>query len=263
MTIRQGFLVEWPADLETALGVAVEHGFDYVELNMDYAFERERVNPESVRRAAQERTVDLLVHLPYRLASASPHAHVREGANRELEVAIDAAVEMGARKGVFHAVSLAHPEKWDAREMRERICESVRRVDDYANDRGFTACVENLKTPFFDAGDFPDLFERTDAVGCLDTGHAHVTGQTMDEQADLLRDWGDRISHIHVNDTRRDDEDEHLPVGLGKLDFGVLADAIRETDWTGTCTHEVETFDYEYAAYGRDRFDRLLGASER
>ncbi|UPV99283.1 sugar phosphate isomerase/epimerase [Halorussus gelatinilyticus] len=261
MNVRHGFLVEWPADLDAALDVALERDFDYVELNMDYAFERERVDAASVRRAAAERDVDLLVHLPYRLAAASPHEHVREGAVRELEATIDAAVELGAEKGVFHAVSLAHPAKWDRDEVRARIYESVRRIDEYASERGFTACVENLKTDFHDASDFPELFERTDAVACLDTGHAHVTGQSLTEQADLLREWGERVAHVHVNDTRRDDEDEHLPVGLGKLDFGVLADAIRETDWSGTLTHEVETFDYEYAACGRDRLVRLLDAS--
>ncbi len=261
MNVRHGFLVEWPADLDAALDVAAERDFDYVELNMDYAFERERVDAEEVRRAAATRDVDLLVHLPYRLTAASPHEHVREGAVRELEAAIDAAVEMGAEKGVFHAVSLAHSEKWDPDEIRASVYDCVRRIDEHASDRGFTACVENLKTDFFDASDFPELFERTGGVACLDTGHAHVTGQSLAEQADLLREWGDHISHVHVNDTRRDDEDEHLPVGLGKLDFELLADALRETDWSGTLTHEVETFDYEYAAFGRDRLARLLDAS--
>jgi hypothetical protein len=31
-----------------------------------------------------------------------------------------------------------------------------------------------------------------------------------------------------------------------------------ETGWSGTCTHEVYTFDHEPRAFGKGRFDRLL-----
>jgi hypothetical protein len=82
-------------------------------------------------------------------------------------------------------------------------------------------------------------------------------GHGLAEQAAFLRQHGDRISHVHRNDTRRDDDDEHPPVALGQLNFEPLATAIRETDWTGPCTHEVFGFDLEHVGLGKDRFDRL------
>jgi hypothetical protein len=33
---------------------------------------------------------------------------------------------------------------------------------------------------------------------------------------------------------------------------------MRETDWAGTCTHEVFGFDREYVALGKQRFDEWL-----
>ena len=114
-----------------------------------------------------------------------------------------------------------------------------------------------MKRDFFTCRDFPDLFERTDAVSCLDTGHAYATGHDAETQASLFRTHGNRISHLHLNDTRRDD-DEHLPVGLGKVDFDALTTAMRETDWSGTCTHELYSFDIEYAGHGKSIFDQLL-----
>ncbi len=33
---------------------------------------------------------------------------------------------------------------------------------------------------------------------------------------------------------------------------------MRETDWSGACTHEVYLFDIEYAGHGKSSFDRLL-----
>jgi sugar phosphate isomerase/epimerase len=225
---------------------------------MDWTFERSRVDPDSVRALADRHGLDLCVHLPYRLDVGTPLEHVREGSCRELEASVDAAVRMGAERGVFHANTLATAGKWDVGTVRECLYDSVERVTAYARDRGFEAVVENLKSPFFDASDFPELFDRTGASACLDTGHAHVTGVPVADQADLLREHGDRIAHVHLNDTRIDETDEHLPVGVGKLDFAELVDAMVETGWTGTCTHETFTFDDEPRAFGKRRFDRLL-----
>jgi sugar phosphate isomerase/epimerase len=258
MTVRQGFTVEHGAEPEAAFAFAAERGFDFLELNMDWTFERSRVDPDPVRELAERHGLDLRVHLPYHLEVASPHEHVREGACRELEASVDTAVELGADLGVFHASTFARLDKWDHEWLGEVLYESVERVVTYARDRGFEAVVENLNTPFFTAGDFPELFDRTDASACLDTGHAHATGCSLAEQADLLREFGDRVPHVHLNDTRIDADDEHLPVGVGKLDFAALADAMVETGWSGTCTHEVYTFDHEPRAFGKRNFDRLL-----
>ena len=258
MSVTQGFTVENGADPSASFAFAAEHGFDYLELNMDWTFERSRVATEVIRGLAERHGLDLCVHLPYRLDIGSPHEHVREGSCRELEASVDAAVELGAEKGVFHASTFTRGDKWDRETVHGNICDSVDRVAAYARDRGFEAVAENLKTSFFDAADFPDLFDRTVATACLDTGHAHVTGCSMAEQADLLREHGDLISHVHLNDTRIDENDEHLPVGVGKLDFAALAEAMVETEWSGTCTHEVFTFGDEPRAFGKRNFDRLL-----
>jgi sugar phosphate isomerase/epimerase len=256
VTVRQGFGVGLNHSLDDAMAFAADRGFDFVELNMQHAFAPGRVEVEAVRETAAAHGVDVLAHLPYSLDPASPHEHVREGACRELEASVDAA--LGADRGVYHGTTLVRPETWDDDTLRENLYATVRRVTDHARDRGFDAVVENLKDPFFDAGDFPDLLAATDANACLDTGHAHVTGQDPTAQATLLRDHGDRVTHVHLNDTRRDETDEHLPVGLGKLDFAPLADAMRETGWSGTVTHELFGFDLEYAAHGKRAFDRLL-----
>ena len=256
--IRQGFTVEMERDYEAALDFAVEHDFDFVELNMDYAFERRRREPERVGRLAADRDIGIVVHLPYRLDPGSPHEHVREGACRELEASLDAAAAMGAEKAVFHGTSHARIEKWDRETIREYLYDSIRRVADYGDEVGVAACVENLKTPFFDASDFPDMFQTTDADACLDTGHAVVSGQDGADQADLIEAHGDRISHVHLNESRVEEQDEHLPLGLGQVDFESVVDALLTTEWSGTCTHEVWGFDLDYVAQSKRHFDELL-----
>ncbi|QLG63468.1 sugar phosphate isomerase/epimerase family protein [Halorarum salinum] len=256
--IRQGFMVDNGADPERCFRLAAEHGFDFLELNADHQFDRSRVDADGVRTLADEHGLDLVCHLPYRLDACSPRDHVREGGVRELEAAIDHAAAMGAGKGVFHLQTLANGDKWTTAEVRPGMYETARRLTGYAAERGVEAVAENLKSPFFDAGDLPDLFAETDASACLDTGHAFVTGQDGAAQADLIREHGDRIGHLHLNDTRIDGDDEHLPVGMGKVAFDEIADAMRETGWEGTCTHELFAFDRSYAAAGKERFDSLL-----
>jgi sugar phosphate isomerase/epimerase len=259
MQVRQGFTVEGFEGDADPFAFAADHGFDFVECNAEHEFERGRVDAAALAARLDDHGLDAVVHLPYRLDPGSPHEHVREGACRELEAAIDAAAEMGAEKAVVHAESRVHVDAWDREDVRAGLYDSVRRLDVYGRERGVEVCVENLKTAFFDAGDFPDLVERTDAAVCLDTGHAYATGQDAEQQARLLREHGDRVSHLHLNDTRLPDDDEHLPVGMGRIDFESLADAIRDADWRGTCTHEVFSYGVDYAAHGKDAFDRLLG----
>lgn len=256
--VEQGFIVGFGKDYENACKIAAEHNFDYLELNMDCVYERQRVEPATIKQVAERYGVPLHVHLPYALDIGSPHESVRDGSCRELEQSIEVAADFGATKAIFHGSSQAHPAKWDREEIQPLIFESIRRIDSYARELGVDVCVENLKSKFFDASDFATLFDRTDALACLDTGHAHVTGQSMTRQADLLREWGERISHIHLNDTRIDDNDEHLPIGLGKLNFESIADAITETGWSGTATHELLSWDLEYAIHSKSMFDRLL-----
>jgi sugar phosphate isomerase/epimerase len=261
MSVDQGFMIGPHHDRAAAFAFAADRGFDFVELNGEHAFRRGRADPERVRSLAVEHDLGLVLHLPYRLDACSPHEHVREGGRRELEAAVDLAAAFGAERAIMHAQTLAHEETWDPAEIRTHVLESARRLHEYGVDAGVEVCVENLKRAFFDAHDFPTLFEHTDAAMCLDTGHAHVVGMGAAEQAAFLRDHGDRIDHVHLNDTRRDDDDEHLPVGLGRVEFGDLAAAMVESDWSGTCTHEVFGFDLAYVETGKRRFDDLLAAA--
>ncbi|MFB6199000.1 MAG: sugar phosphate isomerase/epimerase family protein, partial [Halobacteriaceae archaeon] len=186
----------------------------------------------------------------------------RAGACRQLEDAIDTAISLGASKGVVHADSDAVPEVWDHSTIRERIHDSIDRLTTYCKNDDFVVCVENVKSPFIDAADVPALLEKTSAEICLDTGHAHVTGQDASDLAMVIRRWGDRITHVHLNDTRRESDDEHLPVGMGSIEFEALADAMIDANWSGSCTHEIFGFDIEYARYGRERFNELLGTRQ-
>lgn len=63
----------------------------------------------------------------------------------------------------------------------------------------------------------------------------------------------------HLNTGRGETgEDEHLPIGMGGRDFSLLTAAMNESEWSGTCTHEVYGFDLDHIALAKDRFDDWL-----
>jgi len=257
MSIRQGFTVEGDVDPAESFAFAAQHGFEFVELNMESGFQRAHVNVDRIRTLAADYDLDLVVHLPYRIDVASPHEYARNGAQREMVAAMETAAAMGSEKGIFHARSFVKPSTWDSEWIRDLVFESVDELSTNAPD-GFEICAENLKGLFVDVGDFPTMFEVSNAAACLDTGHAYATGHDGAWQAQLIHEHGDRLSHIHLNETRRDDNDEHLPVGIGPINFKAIARALRQTDWEGTCTHEIYSFGHEHAEYGKETFDQLL-----
>ena len=93
----------------------------------------------------------------------------------------------------------------------------------------------------------------------LDTGHARVDGMDAAEIAEFLDEHGERVSHVHVNDSRQA-ADEHVPTGSGNLDFETALAPLRE-GWTGTVSAEVFTFDFDYIELSKEKLDGYLSVS--
>jgi sugar phosphate isomerase/epimerase len=251
---RTGFVTQTGMALDDALPRAAELEFDYVEVVLDGDHERTCIDPDAVRALADDHGLDLLVHLPFALDIASPFEHVRAGSRREVAAAIDTAAAFDAEKAVLHASSHAWSPAWDRETVQRHLLDAIRDLDAHASDRGVEICVENLKNRWFDIHEFPDLFDDTDASMCLDTGHAYVDGFDSGEIASFVADHPDRVSHVHVNDTRSTDRDEHLPFGSGFIDFEQVFAPLE----SATLSLEVFTLDWGHVEYSKQRLDEVL-----
>ena len=262
--MRTGFVSFDRRPYDESIATAAELGFDYVEIMMDGDSHRDvlEAERESVVEALDAGGVDALVHFPFPMLIGSPHTHQREGAIEEMKRCIDAAAGVGAEKGVMHPDSYGWVRVWDGDEVDPIMVEAVRELDEYAAERGLEVCVENLFQGYLDIYEFDLLFENTDVSMTLDTGHAAIVDMDESEMATFVDEHRDRVSHLHLNDTRHLDvgyrsKDEHLPLGYGTIDFETILEPLL-TDWDGTVSIELDTPNFEYLRASKRRLESIL-----
>ena len=124
-----------------------------------------------------------------------------------------------------------------------------------SDDAGITLCIENLSetadhlTEAFAA--LPRLYMT------LDVGHAQLLTK-QNNAPDLIDRFLDRIKHIHIHDNRGGDspeDDLHLPVGQGTLDFDEIFHRLYQAGYGGTMTLELTPLEIEQ---NLDRVKALL-----
>jgi inosose dehydratase len=84
----------------------------------------------------------------------------------------------------------------------KRLAEGVARATELAHTRGFEPTFHHHTATFVEAPwEIERLLELTDVGLLLDTGHLALGGG---EPAEALRDWRNRINHLHVKDVHED-----------------------------------------------------------
>lgn len=255
-----GFTLGLELPFEETVRWATREGFDFVELLLDGPYARDHIEDESqaMRGTLVDAGLDIVVHLPFAIDPGSPFGPVRDGVVTELEAGMDLSRALGAERVVFHPSSDAWERGWTASDCRTFVHESLDELVPAARERGLEPCLENVISSYYVAETFPELLERYPRASMtFDTSHAYLTGMSESEMGAFCRTHGDRISHLHLVDTRGS-HDEHLPVGMGRLDFAAILDALGSVGWEGTATLEVGTNDYDTIALGKTHLDALL-----
>jgi len=233
-------------------------GADFIELVMEGEYHRETLtNRVSKIDRLTGDDLGLVVHLPFGgVDIGSPFDHVRSGAVKELKENIRLAGELGAEKAVFHADTYVHPAVWEKNTILKNLVKSVQELVSFSSEHSVELGVENVPNPFISVTDFPELFKKSAINATLDTGHARVNETPHTTLTELLETYGDRFTHFHLNDTRGA-SDDHLPVGMGTIDFVSLFRSLPE-GWTGSMTVEAITTDFDYMSEGVEHLRDLL-----
>ncbi len=140
----------------------------------------------------------------------------------------------------------------------------LRRITEKAAGSGITVCLENLSENAFH---LEPVFAAVPALYLtLDLGHGQIL---TDENTSFgfLELCPDRIKHIHLHDnlggSSRDD-DLHLPVGEGKIDFHKIFEKLRAVHYKGTMTLELRPAEIESClGYVEDLVDLVSRKGEK
>ncbi len=169
-------------------------------------------------------------------------AHVRgrhwrwqpHGLRREIEFA----ERVGATALILHpeCLGLTCPEN------RLDVPE-IRRIAGYAADRGVRLALENMRDSIWlldrvleEIGDDP---ETSNLGVCIDTGHAHLSGDAGREPVEnYLERYAGSLIHVHLHDNRGD-ADDHLIPGDGTIDWSRTLNAMARIGFEGTAVLEI------------------------
>lgn len=195
----------------------------------------------TLNQIAESHNLSFSVHAPFAdINIASLSKPMRTAAMKRLTQSMLHAHTLNAYLWVFHpgnksGISTFYP----GQEWTQNL-QSIRELHETAEKLELHIAMENLpekynflmKTP----QDFQQFYEETaltDIGIVLDTGHANLEGQIQP----FLQQMPSKITHVHVSDNHGEN-DEHLGLGDGKINWKLFAETLKATGFQGTVITE-------------------------
>ena len=244
------------ADLEKEIEWIAAAGFDFVDLTL----EPERampqlLDPAAVRRRLEEAGLGVVGHTAYYLPFTSPIPELKAAALAYLCRCFDFFAGVGVKLVNLHPYAKIplYGRDWIAQRHLEVLAE----LSAAARGRGLSLMLENVP-PFFNTpSDLKPVFRALPDLGFhLDVGHANL-GAPANLTGRLLAEFGDRLLHVHLNDNLGGEEDLHLPLGAGRINWPWVAKMLLRYGYDSTMTLEIFSPDRDYLLLSRDKWKRI------
>lgn len=228
-----------------------EDGFDFLDLTIEPPA-CWLPDGKEVGRLCGDLGLGIVGHTAWYLPLASPFKDLREKARDLFRRALDSFAEAGVTLVNVHPDQRVPLHNKD--QVRKMNARAIAQLAQDAAPLGITIMVENLDRGFADPDDIAPVLEADpDLRFHLDVGHANLNlglGGT-NRTADLLAAFGGRLAHVHLSDNRGGDQDLHLPLGAGTIDWKNVARLLRGAGYDGTVTLEVFSRERDYLRMSR------------
>ena len=168
--------------------------------------------------------------LPY----AYPIQGIRDACLKELERCAGIFSALGA--GVMNI----HPSYFCPPAMRNNMVdlniEALNPIVEMAASYGLTVVFENFKAPFDRVSIIKMMMDEVPGLALhLDFGHANFG---KDNHYIFCKKMGHYIRHVHFSDNRGRD-DNHMPLGVGSINWKNAVKSLKSIDYDGPITLEV------------------------
>ncbi len=208
-------------DVNEMLDIAVENGFDSVELLAEGPYRPdEMLGKKEITEVFHSYDLDIYMHavnVDINLASLNPG--IRKESVKQTKDCLDLAEEIGAIGITAHPGKIGRPEKYLRDMALEFLTESTHELVAYAEDKEAKISIENMPERFSYLGNRAyELENLTNETGCnitIDLGHVN----TCEDQLSFFKIPNILYNHINDNDGIKD---KHQAIGDGTLDLNLL-----------------------------------------
>jgi sugar phosphate isomerase/epimerase len=223
-------------------------GFDFLDLTIEGP-RASTVDIPQLRSILDVHGLSITGHTDPCLPYAYPVQGVREACLKELARCAGIFSSLGARIMNIHPCYFCPPGmKGDLAALN---IEALQPIVQMAASYGLTVVLENYKAPFDRAATFKGILTAIpDLKLHLDFGHTNFGRDGYDV---FCKELGEQIHHVHFSDNRSK-ADDHIPLGVGNVNWKKAVKSLRETGYDGTITLEIFCND-------TDMQDKYLNAS--
>ena len=208
-------------------------GFDFLDLTIEGPHAG-TVDISRLRRILDSHGLFITGHTDPCLPWAYPIQGVRDACLREMERCAQIFSVLGAKVMNIHPCYFCPPAM--KRDLVAFNIESLQPIVAMAASHGLTLVFENYKAPFDRVSTFTTLLAAVPGLQAhLDFGH---TNFGHDTSMAFCRELGENIRHVHFSDNRSRNDD-HMPLGVGTVEWESVVKALRATGYDDTITLEV------------------------
>jgi sugar phosphate isomerase/epimerase len=232
---------------------AAEHGFDFIDLTLEGpSAQAEELDVAGLNEVLSATGIGIIGHTAWYLPFGSPVPQVRAGAIAAVEATFEPLARLGAAYVNVHVDRGINAFDYDS--TLGWNAESFGRLAERAEPFGLTVIVENVVNVFNTAKAFRVLLGAHPSLRLhLDIAHANVKGE---KTADFLKAHAAKLVHVHVSDNKRA-SDDHLPLGVGDIDWSEQLGLLKASGYDGTITVEVFTPDRAFLVDSAERVRRI------
>ncbi|MGB3954391.1 MAG: deoxyribonuclease IV [Brooklawnia sp.] len=191
--------------------------------------------PAALKEAAEQAGIGLYVHAPYVINVASTNNRIRIPSRKLLQQQVTAAAEIGARGLIVHGGHvgagedpLVGYENWYKAIGGLRLDCPILIENTAGGANAMARTVESIELLW----QAVSAASGAEQVGfCLDTCHAHASGEELDGLVGRIRAITGRIDLVHANDSRDPQgsgADRHARLGRGQADPEFIMQVITE-----------------------------------
>lgn len=210
-----------------------DNGFDFLDLTIEGP-RAASVDVEKLRSILNPYGMTITGHTDPCLPYGYPIQGVRQACLKELERCAGIFAALGARVMNIHPCYLSPPAM--RKDLFSFHVEALRPIVEMAASYGLTMVFENFKAPFDRVSTLKQLLAEVEGLQLhLDFGHANFGA---DNHEKFCGELGEHIQHVHFSDNRSR-TDDHLPLGVGTVNWQSAVNALKATGYNSTITLEV------------------------